>query len=77
MLIRYLIIIIVLSLSLATTLNLLGDYSIILFKSNTAGLSVVVCSLEVSLGSLKDLVISYSITCCSNSIIMLIEGAVN
>ena len=77
MLIRYLIIIIVLSLSLATALNLLGDYSIIFLKSNTADFSVVVYSLEVSLGSLKDLVISYSITYCSNSIIILAEGAVN
>jgi hypothetical protein len=47
MLIRYLIIITVLNLSLTTTLNLLGDYSIILLKSNTAGFSVVVYSLEV------------------------------
>jgi hypothetical protein len=42
MLIRYLTIIIVLNLSLTTALNLLGDYSIILLKSNTAGFSVVV-----------------------------------
>lgn len=42
MLARYLIIIIVLNLSLTTTLNLLGDYSIILLKSNIAGFSVVI-----------------------------------
>jgi hypothetical protein len=74
---RYLIIVIVLNLSLAAALNLLGDYSIILLESNTAGFSVVVYSLEVSLGSLKDLVVSCSITCCGNSIVMLAEGAVN
>jgi len=76
-LIKYLIIIIVLNLSLTTALNLLGDYSIILLKSNTVGFSVVIYSLEVSLGSLKDLIISYSITCYSNSIVILTEGAVN
>ena len=77
MLARYLIIITVLNLSLAAALNLLGDYSIILLKSNTAGFSVVVYSLEVSLGSLKDFIVSCSITYYSNSIIILIEGAVN
>jgi hypothetical protein len=74
---RYLIIVTVINLSLTAALNLLGDYSIILLKSNIAGFSVVVYGLEVSLGSLKDLIISYSITCCSNSIIILAEGAVN
>jgi hypothetical protein len=74
---RYLTIVTVLNLSLAAALNLLGDYSIILLESNTAGFSVVVCSLEVSLCSLKDLIISRSITCYSNSIVMLAEGAVN
>ena len=77
MLTRYLIIIIVLNLSLTAAFNLLGDYSIILLESNTAGFSVVVYSLEVSLGSLKDLIISCSITCYSNSIVMLIESVVN
>jgi hypothetical protein len=74
---RYLTIITVLNLSLTTALNLLGDYSIILLESNTAGFSVVICSLEVSLCSLKDLVVSRSITCCGNSIVILAEGAVN
>ena len=77
MLVRYLIIIIVLSLSLTTTLNLLGDYSIIFLKSNTVGFSVVIYSLEEGLSSLKDLIISCSITYYSNSIIILAEGAVN
>ena len=69
MFIRYLIILTVLNLSLTATLNLLGDYSIILLKSNIAGFSVVVYSLEVSLCSLKDLIVS--------CIIILVEGAVN
>jgi hypothetical protein len=74
---RYLIIIIVLNLSLTAALDLLGDYSIILLKSNTAGFSVVIYSLEVSLGSLKDLIVSRSITCYGNGIVMLAKGAVN
>jgi hypothetical protein len=77
MLIRYLIIIIVLSLSLATALNLLGDYSIIFLKSNTADFSVVVYSLEEGISSLKDLIISSSIAYYNNSLIMLTEGTVN
>ena len=77
MLARYLTIVTVLSLSLAAALNLLGDYSIIFLKSNTADFSVVIYSLEEGLSSLKDLVVGSSIACCNNSLVMLAEGAVN
>jgi hypothetical protein len=59
MLIRYLLRIVVFSLSLAATLNLTRNYSIILLKANTAILSVIIYSLEESLGSFKDLSVSY------------------
>jgi hypothetical protein len=59
MLIRYLLRIVVFSLSLTTTLNLTRNYSIILLKANAVILSVIIYSLEESLGSFKDLSISY------------------
>ena len=58
MLARYLLRIAVFSLSLAAALNLMRNYSIILLKANTAVLSVIVCGLEESLGSFKDLSVS-------------------
>jgi hypothetical protein len=59
MLARYLLRIAVFSLSLAATLNLIQNYSVILLKANAAILSVIIYSLEESLGSFKDLSISY------------------
>jgi hypothetical protein len=77
MLLGYLLSVIVFSLSLTTTLNLISNYSIILLKANTIVLSIVIRSLEEGLSSLKDLVVSYRITSCSYSIVVLIEGIVN
>lgn len=77
MLIRDLTIIIVLSLSFTTTINLLGDYSIIIPERSIIGLSVVNYSLEVDLSSLEDVSISYSVTYYSNSIVILAKGAIN
>jgi hypothetical protein len=76
-LLRYLLSVIVFSLSLTAALNLIGNYSVILFKANTTVLSIVICSLEEGLGSLKDLVVSRRITSYSYSIVVLVEGAVN
>jgi hypothetical protein len=76
-LIRDLTIIIVLSLSFTTTINLLGDYSIIIPERSIIGLSVVNYSLEVDLSSLEDVCISYSVTYYSNSIVILAKGAIN
>jgi len=76
-LIRDLTIIIVLSLSFTTTINLLGDYSIIIPERSIIGLSVVNYSLEVDLSSLEDVSISYSVTYYSNSIVILAKGAIN
>jgi hypothetical protein len=58
-LIRYLLRIVVFSLSLATALNLTQNYSVILLKANAAILGVIIYSLEESLGSFKDLSVSY------------------
>jgi hypothetical protein len=77
MLLGYLLSVTVFSLSLTTALNLIGNYSVILLKANTTVLSIVIRSLEEGLGSLKDLIVSYRITSCSYSIVVLIEGAVN
>jgi hypothetical protein len=77
MLLGYLLSVIVFSLSLTTTLNLIGNYSVILLKANTTVLSIVIRGLEEGLGGLKDLVVSCRITSCGYSIVMLIEGAVN
>jgi hypothetical protein len=48
----------VFSLSLAAALNLTRNYSVILLKANAAILSVIICSLEESLGGFKDLSVS-------------------
>ena len=58
MLARYLLRIVVFSLSLAAALNLARNYSVILLKANAVILSVIICSLEKSLGSFKDLSVS-------------------
>jgi hypothetical protein len=76
-LLGYLLSIIVFSLSLTTTLNLIGNYSIILLKANTTVLSIVIRGLEEELGGLKDLVISRRITSYGYSIVVLAEGTVN
>jgi hypothetical protein len=76
-LLRYLLSVTVFSFSLAAALNFIGNYSIILLKANTIVLSIVIRSLEEGLGSLKDLVVSYGITSCGYSIVMLAEGIVN
>jgi hypothetical protein len=76
-LLGYLLSVTVFSLSLTTTLNLIGNYSVILLKANMTVFSIVIYGLEEGLGSLKDLVVSCRITSCSYSIIVLTEGAVN
>jgi hypothetical protein len=48
----------VFSLSLAAALDLAQNYSVILLKANAAILGVIICSLEESLGSFKDLSVS-------------------
>jgi hypothetical protein len=48
----------VFSLSLAAALNLARNYSVILLKANVAILSVIIYSLEESLGGFKDLGVS-------------------
>ena len=58
-LVRYLLRIAVFSLSFAAALNLMRNYSVILLKANTTVLSVIVYGLEESLGSFKDLSVSY------------------
>ena len=58
MLARYLLRIAVFSLSLTAALNLMRNYSVILLKANAAVLSVIVYSLEESLGSFKNLSVS-------------------
>jgi hypothetical protein len=55
MLARYLLRIAVFSLSLAAALNLTRNHSVILLKANAAILSVIIYSLEESLGGFKDL----------------------
>jgi hypothetical protein len=77
MLLGYLLSVTVFSLSLITTLNLIGNYSVILLKANIIVLSIVIRGLEEGLGSLKDLVVSCGITSCGYSIVVLAEGAVN
>ena len=77
MLIRHLVSVIVFRVSLTTTLNPISNYSIILPKSNTAYFSVVVYSLEEGLGTLKNLLISYSVTYSNNTLIILIKSIVN
>jgi hypothetical protein len=59
MLARYLLRIAVFSLSLTAALNLAQNYSVILLKANAVILSIIIYSLEESLGSFKDLSISY------------------
>ena len=77
MLIRHLASIIVFRVSLATTLNPISNYSIILPKSNIVRFSIVIYSLEERLGTLKNLLISYSITYSNNILIILIKSVVN
>jgi hypothetical protein len=76
-LLGYLLSVTVFSLSLTAAFNLIGNYSIILFKANITVLSIVIRGLEEGLGSLKNLVVSCGITSCSYSIIVLAEGVVN
>ena len=74
---RHLASVTVFRVSFATALNPVSNYSIILPKSNTARFSVVVRSLEEGLGALKNLLISYSVTCSNNALVMLIKSVVN
>ena len=77
MLIRHLASVIVFRVSLATTLNSVSNYSIILPKSNIVYFSVVIYSLEEGLGALKNLLISYSVTYSNNVLIILTKSIVN